>query len=203
MRPSFDPWVWTIPWRREWLPTPVLLPEQFHGQRNLESYSSWGHIELDTTEHLTLSLSFSNVLISSICLVCPLVVNTVLSSYRMTTEIQFESLVIEEILCEMLSFVIYWILHFYIILKKFFSFFKKCVFYLWLTTAVSIICLFIVATNNIINPQLYLMQWQTCHLHSKFQKKKSLINVRCSWMSLVLTWENKYPDHNWYLACDL
>ena len=28
-----------IPWRREWLPTPVLLPGKFHGQRNLEGYS--------------------------------------------------------------------------------------------------------------------------------------------------------------------
>ena len=28
-----------IPWRREWLPTPVLLPGEFHGQRTLEGYS--------------------------------------------------------------------------------------------------------------------------------------------------------------------
>ena len=32
----FDPWVWKIPWRREWLPTPVFLPGEFHGQRSLE-----------------------------------------------------------------------------------------------------------------------------------------------------------------------
>jgi len=30
-RPSFDPWVKKIPWRREWLPTPVFLPGEFHG----------------------------------------------------------------------------------------------------------------------------------------------------------------------------
>ena len=30
--PWFDPWVGKIPWRREWLPTPVFLPEEFHGQ---------------------------------------------------------------------------------------------------------------------------------------------------------------------------
>ena len=24
-----------IPWRREWLPTPVFLPGEFHGQRSL------------------------------------------------------------------------------------------------------------------------------------------------------------------------
>ena len=38
----FDPWVGKIPWRREKLPTPVFLPGEFHGQRNLESYSPWG-----------------------------------------------------------------------------------------------------------------------------------------------------------------
>ena len=37
-RPGFDPWVRKIPWRREWLPTPVFLPEEFHGQRSLEGY---------------------------------------------------------------------------------------------------------------------------------------------------------------------
>ena len=26
-RPGFDPWVGKIPWRREWQPTPVFLPE--------------------------------------------------------------------------------------------------------------------------------------------------------------------------------
>ena len=31
-----------IPCRREWLPTPVFLPGEFHGQRSLVSYSPWG-----------------------------------------------------------------------------------------------------------------------------------------------------------------
>jgi len=26
MRCEFNPWVWKIPWRRAWEPTPVLLP---------------------------------------------------------------------------------------------------------------------------------------------------------------------------------
>ena len=26
-------WVGKIPWRKEWLPTPVFLPGEFHGQR--------------------------------------------------------------------------------------------------------------------------------------------------------------------------
>ena len=32
-----------IPWRREWLPTAVFLPGEFHGQRNLAGYSPWGY----------------------------------------------------------------------------------------------------------------------------------------------------------------
>ena len=27
------------PWRREWQPTPVFLPGEFHGQRSLASYT--------------------------------------------------------------------------------------------------------------------------------------------------------------------
>ena len=33
----------------------MFLPREFHGQRNLEGYSPWGHKESDTTERLTLS----------------------------------------------------------------------------------------------------------------------------------------------------
>ena len=40
---------------RERLPTPVFLPEEFHGQRSLAGYSPWGRKELDTTERLSLS----------------------------------------------------------------------------------------------------------------------------------------------------
>ena len=39
----FSLWVGTIPWRREWLPIPVFLPGEFHGQRSLVGYSPWGH----------------------------------------------------------------------------------------------------------------------------------------------------------------
>ena len=46
-------WVGKIPWRREWLPTPVFLSGEPHGQRSLVSYSLWGCKELDTTEGLT------------------------------------------------------------------------------------------------------------------------------------------------------
>ena len=50
-----DPWVRKIPSRREQLPTPVFLPGEFHGQRNLAGYSPWDHKESDMTEQLTLS----------------------------------------------------------------------------------------------------------------------------------------------------
>ena len=46
-------WIRKIPWRREWLPTPVFLPGEFHGQRSLAGYSPWGHKESDMTEQLT------------------------------------------------------------------------------------------------------------------------------------------------------
>ena len=45
-RLGFDPWVGKMPWRRKWQPTPVFLPEKFHGQRSLAGYSPWGHKEL-------------------------------------------------------------------------------------------------------------------------------------------------------------
>ena len=34
-RPGFDPWVWQIPWRRKWIPTPVFLPGESLGQKSL------------------------------------------------------------------------------------------------------------------------------------------------------------------------
>ena len=58
-KPGFDPWVRKMPWRREWLPTPVLLPGESHGQRNLAGYSPWVHKESNMIEQRTLSLSFS------------------------------------------------------------------------------------------------------------------------------------------------
>ena len=45
-----------VHWRREWLPTPILLLEEFHGQRHLGDYSPWGYKESDSTEWLTLSV---------------------------------------------------------------------------------------------------------------------------------------------------
>ena len=50
-RPEFDPWVRKIPWRRKWQPTPVFLPGESRGQRNLAGCILWGCSELDMTEH--------------------------------------------------------------------------------------------------------------------------------------------------------
>ena len=52
-RPGLDPWVWKVPWRGNWRPTPVFLPGKSHGWRNLAGYGQWGHTG-DTTERLTL-----------------------------------------------------------------------------------------------------------------------------------------------------
>ena len=38
----FNPWAGKIPWRKEWLPTPLFLPGEFHGQRNLAGYTFMG-----------------------------------------------------------------------------------------------------------------------------------------------------------------
>ena len=38
--------------RRQWHPTPGLLPGKSHGQRSVVGCSPWGRYELDTTEHL-------------------------------------------------------------------------------------------------------------------------------------------------------
>ena len=40
-RPGFNPWIRKFPWRREWLLTPVFLPEKAHGQRSLAGYCPW------------------------------------------------------------------------------------------------------------------------------------------------------------------
>ena len=41
-RPGLDPWVGKIPWKREWLPTPVFLSGEFHRQKSLVGSKSMG-----------------------------------------------------------------------------------------------------------------------------------------------------------------
>ena len=44
---------WSDQWRRQWHPTPVLLPGKSLGWRNLVGYSPWGRKESDTTGRLS------------------------------------------------------------------------------------------------------------------------------------------------------
>ena len=50
---------WAVARRRQWHPTPVLLPGKSHGWRSLECCSPWGHWGLDTTERLHFRCSLS------------------------------------------------------------------------------------------------------------------------------------------------
>ena len=49
---------WEDPLEKEWLPTPVFLPGEFHGWRSLAGYSPWGHkepeIEMEITTYITI-----------------------------------------------------------------------------------------------------------------------------------------------------
>ena len=58
-----EAWVWSLgqegPLEKGMQPTPVFLPEEFHGQRSLVGYSPWGRKEPDTTKTLPLSLPYA------------------------------------------------------------------------------------------------------------------------------------------------
>ena len=45
--------------RRQWQPTPILLPGKSHGQKSLVGCSPWGSEESDTTEQLHSDFSLS------------------------------------------------------------------------------------------------------------------------------------------------
>ena len=53
--PDLIPGSGRSPGRREWLPIPVLLPGEFHGQRSLVGYNLRGRKESDITEWVTVS----------------------------------------------------------------------------------------------------------------------------------------------------
>ena len=52
-----ETWIWFLAredtLEKGKLPTPVLLPKEFHGQKSPAGYSTWGHKELDMTERLS------------------------------------------------------------------------------------------------------------------------------------------------------
>ena len=54
----FNGWV-IYRWRRQWHPTPVLVPGKCHGRRRLEGCSPWGRWGSDTTERLHFHFSLS------------------------------------------------------------------------------------------------------------------------------------------------
>ena len=53
----WETWVWSLHWedplKEAWQHTPVLLPGESCGQRNLAGYSLWGRTESDTTDRLS------------------------------------------------------------------------------------------------------------------------------------------------------
>ena len=55
-----DYFLFMIPWKREWLPTPVFLLGKSYGQRSLVEYNPWGHQESDMSE-LTFTFQKTNV----------------------------------------------------------------------------------------------------------------------------------------------
>ena len=64
-RCGFNPWVRKIPWSREWPPTPVFLPGEYHGQVSLAGYRHCGGKELEMTEQL--STQHLNKIYTDIC----------------------------------------------------------------------------------------------------------------------------------------
>ena len=59
--PLFTEILFTIARRRQWQPTPVLLPGKSHGRRSPVGYSPWGRKESDTTERLPFSMPSSGI----------------------------------------------------------------------------------------------------------------------------------------------
>ena len=55
----FSTCIFFLGWRRQWHPTPVLLPGKSHGWRSLVGCSPWGHEESDMTERLHFHFSLS------------------------------------------------------------------------------------------------------------------------------------------------
>ena len=67
------------PWRNEWLPTPLFLPGEFHGEKSLAGYSPWAckNVRHDwaTNTHGTIFSCFCNYICVCVC-VCVCVQHT-------------------------------------------------------------------------------------------------------------------------------
>ena len=74
-------------WRRQWQPTPALLPGKSHGRRSLGGYSPWGRKEPDMTERLhftpfSVSASMHHSDAMSVCCSFPFCVSFVTLCYK-------------------------------------------------------------------------------------------------------------------------
>ena len=49
-----------LPWRREWIPTPVLLPREFHGWRSLTGYSLGSQSQIQLSKEHSLFSFFTS-----------------------------------------------------------------------------------------------------------------------------------------------
>ena len=65
---------WEYPLEREWLPTPVFLPGESHGQRSQAGYSPWGCKESDTTKEQS-THPYNPLQFSSVAQSCPTLCN--------------------------------------------------------------------------------------------------------------------------------
>ena len=69
------------PWRNEWLPTPLFLPGEFHGEKSLAVYSPWAckNVRHDwaTNTHGTIFSCFCNYIYVCVCVcVCVCIQHT-------------------------------------------------------------------------------------------------------------------------------
>ena len=67
---------WEDPWRRAWLPTPVFLLGESHGQRSLAGYSPRGRKVSDKTERLSAQPSSPCYICTTSSLSTPLLMDT-------------------------------------------------------------------------------------------------------------------------------
>ena len=65
-RPGVDPWVRKISCRREWLLTPVFLPEESYGQRSLAGYWATNTFTFIDTILYIRSSHFTNIITESL-----------------------------------------------------------------------------------------------------------------------------------------
>ena len=66
-RHDFNPWVGKVSWRREWQPTPIFLPGNFHGQGSLVGYGIKSQIRLIMHTQVYV---YTNIHSVYICIMC-------------------------------------------------------------------------------------------------------------------------------------